>query len=76
VALFQTVCDAGDDFGGRFRPNTGATRNPNSTSELGGNTCCRETADSGAVDYASGGDEHPCLCDYGPGGDDPPSLWE
>ena len=72
MVLFETVCDAGDDFGGRFRPNTGATRNPNSTSKLGGNACCRATAVSGAVGYGSGGDEHPCLCDYGSGGDELP----
>jgi polysaccharide biosynthesis/export protein len=53
AVLFQTVCDAGDDFGGRFRPNTGTTRNPHSTSELGGNTCCRTTAVSGAVGYTA-----------------------
>ncbi len=74
AVLFQIVCDAGDDFGGRFRPNTGAARNANSTSEPGGNTCCRETADSGAVDYGSDGYERPCLCDYRSGGYEPPCL--
>jgi hypothetical protein len=70
AVLFQIVCDAGDDFGGGFRPGARTTRNAtcsaNSTRELNGSACRRAIAvNCGPVDWGPSGGKHPDFFEYG-----------